>query len=110
MLATTTRLTPRRHRVELTELGHELVLPDGRTLGHRDYAMYYRQHFKAPDQREAVLVGKLMAQYRAIGYTKEWHSSHSEMTRKHLKQQAREKLRMNMNHNKLYIIRPQIGF
>jgi hypothetical protein len=33
----------------------ELVLPDGRTLGHRAFARYYRQRYAAPDSRPSVV-------------------------------------------------------
>lgn len=39
------------------EISHtgELVLPDGRILGHRDYRIYYKQRYRQEDTREPVL-------------------------------------------------------
>ena len=40
--------------VEISSLG-ELVLLDGRVAGHRDYRLYYKQHYRAPETRPAVM-------------------------------------------------------
>jgi pre-60S factor REI1 len=33
----------------------ELILPDGKILGHRSFRRYYKQYYSLPDQREPVL-------------------------------------------------------
>ncbi len=33
----------------------ELILPDGKVLGHRDFRVYYRQYYRPTDTREPVL-------------------------------------------------------
>jgi pre-60S factor REI1 len=40
--------------VEISHLG-ELVLPSGRTVGHRDFRIYYKQHYRAEESRPSVL-------------------------------------------------------
>jgi hypothetical protein len=40
----------------------ELVLPSGRTLGHRELRRYYKQQFKPVDTRESIAVARVMAQ------------------------------------------------
>lgn len=40
--------------VEISSIG-ELVLLDGRVAGHRDYRLYYKQHYRAAESRPAVL-------------------------------------------------------
>eukprot|EP00730_Choanoeca_flexa_P012420 TRINITY_DN4257_c0_g1_i1.p1 TRINITY_DN4257_c0_g1~~TRINITY_DN4257_c0_g1_i1.p1 ORF type:complete len:422 (+),score=122.07 TRINITY_DN4257_c0_g1_i1:90-1355(+) len=48
--------------------GYELVLPSGRRAGHRSLNRYYKQHFKMEDQRDSVRIGRIAAQYRALGH------------------------------------------
>lgn len=52
--------------VEPVELlpGGELKLPSGKIIGHRDYKYIYRQRPVLPDDREAVVINKLMMEYR----------------------------------------------
>ncbi len=40
--------------MEISAIG-ELVLPGGRTLGHRDFRVYYKQHYKPEEERPSVL-------------------------------------------------------
>ena len=40
--------------VEISSIG-ELVLLDGRVAGHRDYRLYYKQHYRPAESRPAVL-------------------------------------------------------
>ena len=46
----------------------ELVLPSGSKLGHRALKQYYRQRLPTQDQRKSAMIGRLMAQYRALGW------------------------------------------
>ena len=43
--------------LEISPIG-ELVLLDGRTVGHRDLKMYYKQHFRPTDARPSILAQK----------------------------------------------------
>ena len=43
--------------LEVSHLG-ELILLDGRTVGHRDLNTYYKQHYKPPDNRPSILAQK----------------------------------------------------
>uniref|UniRef100_A0A7S3YE33 C2H2-type domain-containing protein n=1 Tax=Lotharella globosa TaxID=91324 RepID=A0A7S3YE33_9EUKA len=51
---------------EITELG-EIVMKDGRVLGHRSLARYYKQSLKPRDPKHTDLVTKMIKDYRAIG-------------------------------------------
>eukprot|EP00771_Trimastix_marina_P000453 gnl/Trimastix_PCT/1473.p1 GENE.gnl/Trimastix_PCT/1473~~gnl/Trimastix_PCT/1473.p1 ORF type:complete len:431 (-),score=86.96 gnl/Trimastix_PCT/1473:142-1395(-) len=55
------------HPVDINVCG-ELVLSDGRQLGHRDLVRYYRQRFKPQDTRKAVILNAMMQQYRRLGW------------------------------------------
>lgn len=40
--------------MEISNTG-ELILPDGRTLGHRQFRVYYKQHYRPEEDRPSVL-------------------------------------------------------
>lgn len=44
----------------------ELVLSDGSTIGHRSHAKVYRQAIKLPTQRDAIVLQKITAKYKAL--------------------------------------------
>jgi pre-60S factor REI1 len=46
----------------------EMTLPTGQKLYHRSLQRYLRQSFKPREQRESVIINKLAAQYRALGW------------------------------------------
>jgi pre-60S factor REI1 len=65
--------------VRISEDGGQLIFNDGRSVGHRNLAIFYRQKFKLPESRECVIVNKLMSEYRLLG----WHentASHKKST------------------------------
>ena len=43
--------------LEISRIG-ELILPDGRTVGHRDLRIYYKQKYRTQDTRPSVLAQK----------------------------------------------------
>ena len=43
---------------EISAITGELVLPDGRTLGHRDFRKYYKQYYRTADERVSVQAQK----------------------------------------------------
>ena len=43
---------------EISAVTGELVLPDGRTLGHRDFRKYYKQYYRTADERVSVQAQK----------------------------------------------------
>lgn len=43
---------------EISAVTGELILPSGRTLGHREFKKYYKQRFRPEDTRESVLLQK----------------------------------------------------
>ncbi|RKP20236.1 hypothetical protein ROZALSC1DRAFT_12959 [Rozella allomycis CSF55] len=45
-----------------------MILPSGTQLGNRMYKKYYKQRLPAEENRESVLINKLMGQYRALGW------------------------------------------
>jgi len=66
--------------VSLSETGAELVLQDGKQIGHRSYARYYKQKYKPEDLRESVLINKLCSQYRELNIVT--HGTRRERDRK----------------------------
>ena len=46
----------------------ELVLPSGAKVGHRSMRQVYKQHLPTLEHRKSALVGRLMAQYKALGW------------------------------------------
>lgn len=46
----------------------ELVLPSGAKVGHRSLRQFYKQHLPTLEHRKSALVGRLMAQYKALGW------------------------------------------
>ena len=50
----------------------ELMLPSGATVGHRSLKVYYKQHLPPVDRAQTpkrpALVGRLMSEYRALGW------------------------------------------
>ncbi|KAG2183738.1 hypothetical protein INT43_006749 [Umbelopsis isabellina] len=55
--------------IRLGEDEMELVLPSGNRIGHRSLQRYYKQSFKPDDNRDSVLINKLITQYTDdLGY------------------------------------------
>ena len=50
---------------ELLETG-EIKLGNGKIIGNRELKYIYKQKFRMPDTREAVLINKLALEYRKI--------------------------------------------
>jgi pre-60S factor REI1 len=46
----------------------ELVLPSRKSLGHRSLFRYYKQKFAPEEQRPSVLINRLLAEYRLLGW------------------------------------------
>lgn len=55
-------------RMYVSELG-ELLLPDGRALGCRDFARYYKQRYRPDEARESVLASKAESRRRLFAIT-----------------------------------------
>lgn len=53
--------------LEVTE-DLELVLPSGAKVGHRSLKYLYKQRLPTLEHRKSALVGRLMAQYKALGW------------------------------------------
>jgi hypothetical protein len=45
----------------------ELILPDGRVIGHRQYLRYYKQRYAPEDTRQSVVASKLSLEYQNMG-------------------------------------------
>ncbi|RKP09081.1 C2H2 type zinc-finger-domain-containing protein [Thamnocephalis sphaerospora] len=43
--------------------GHELVLPSGMRVGHRSLRRYYKQYIRPEDERESVVINRLLTQH-----------------------------------------------
>ncbi|EGD83548.1 zinc finger protein [Salpingoeca rosetta] len=48
--------------------GLALALPSGVSVAHRTMQRYHRQRFRREDTRDSVVIGRLAAQYKALGY------------------------------------------
>ena len=46
----------------------ELVLPDGRRLGHRSLALYYKQSVRPKELAQHQMIDNLLISYRSMGY------------------------------------------
>jgi len=92
----------------------ELILPDGRTIGHRSLSAFYKQRVKTPEVREsALIVNAMMNHYKALGWTTKASQRPSGMDPDVLNYQKRmqgEQMRLGVKTNKIYIKRPQMGF
>eukprot|EP00037_Helgoeca_nana_P008383 m.74536 g.74536 ORF g.74536 m.74536 type:complete len:477 (-) comp18904_c0_seq1:615-2045(-) len=84
----------------------EIVLPSGARVGHRSLRRYYRQSFATEDNRDSVVIQKLVSEYSAIGLpgfgpgsgapTKEIRRDRDHARRVHMN----ERMRLGMRHNK----------
>lgn len=54
---------------QLVSSGYELVLPSGSSIGHRSLARYYRQNLGARRRETKTMLSKVLAGYRALGWT-----------------------------------------
>lgn len=59
-----------RHRPVVADDGLEVVLPNGSRLGHRSLRTYYRQQFAPEDTRDCVLVNRMAARQRVLGWAR----------------------------------------
>jgi len=59
--------------VQVADNGIELVLRDGRLIGHRALRLYYQQKLRLPDTREAVVINNMVNQYRMLGWNSSTH-------------------------------------
>jgi pre-60S factor REI1 len=49
------------------ESGTQLLMPSGRMAGARAYNMYWRQHLKPEESRDAILINQLRLTYTSMG-------------------------------------------
>lgn len=49
---------------------YQLVLSSGAKLGHRSMKLYYKQKFRPDQDRNSVIINRLMSQYKLLG----WHN------------------------------------
>ena len=98
----------------------ELVLPSGATAGHRSLKVYYKQHLPPDDRVHApkrpALVGRLMTEYRALGWKGRENSETEKRKAKQgeatsIKNRQQQHLQMGLKGNKLQAhFRPQVIF
>lgn len=92
----------------------ELVLPSGAKVGHRSMKYLYKQRVPTLEQRKATLVGRLLAQYRALGW-KGYTGESGELRKRdeawsRRMQQART-MKLSVKANKMqHHFRPQVVF
>jgi len=83
--------------VRVSEDGHQLIFENGKVVGHRSLAIFYKQKFR-PEPRDALLVNQLMSQYRQIG----WHtdsSTFSQLDKKDHRQHFDMNLKLGVKKN-----------
>eukprot|EP00708_Paratrimastix_pyriformis_P002790 GAFH01001547.1.p2 GENE.GAFH01001547.1~~GAFH01001547.1.p2 ORF type:complete len:441 (-),score=206.89 GAFH01001547.1:236-1513(-) len=77
----------------------ELVLSNGAQLGTRELARYYRQKFRPPETRKAVLVNAMVAKYRQLGWIKQERSARYRAIAEELKINQAHEDRIQLNQN-----------
>ncbi|EGG13804.1 C2H2-type zinc finger-containing protein [Cavenderia fasciculata] len=77
---------------------HELVLPDGTTIGHRDYAKYYKQRYTTPDKRQEA-IHSVIRRYKALGWTDEPKNNFSEMYKQDMNRKRILDLKIGIKKN-----------
>ena len=99
----------------------ELVLPSGATAGHRSLKVYYKQHLPSEDRahvpKRPALVGRLMTEYRALGWKGKQSSEAEKRKAKQgeaagIKTRKQQDLQMGLKGNELLQthFRPQVIF
>jgi len=91
------------HEIRVSEDGSELILPDGKAVGHRSFFLFYKQRLRPPQTQESILINQLLSQYRLLTYdscSKNSHSSSSNqvITAKNI---IADKTRLCVKANKL---------
>ncbi|KAK9914964.1 hypothetical protein WJX75_002998 [Coccomyxa subellipsoidea] len=91
--------------------GYELVVGgdgdggSGRVLGHRQFARYYRQKYRAGDPRNSVAINRVLAQYHLLGIgttpepTNETKRAQRNAEKKFQRMRLRTEMRANVNRN-----------
>jgi len=88
--------------VTVSENGCDLIFNDGKTVGHRSLAIYYRQRYKTPDHRDSVVINSVMAQYRALGWKGKQHpTAYSDLDRQALHKKSYDSMKVGIKQNKL---------
>ena len=95
----------------------DLVLPSGTKVGHRSMAYLYKQHLPTLEQRKAALLGRVMNQYRALGWKEQGSGQAVAVMRAERdkawasKMQKARELKLGVKANKLQKhFRPQVVF
>lgn len=92
----------------------ELVLPSGAKVGHRSLKHTFKQHLPTFEQRKATLVGRLMTQYRALGWKEDGGEGVLKKQRDvkwALKMKQASDMRLKVKANKMQPhLRPQVVF
>jgi len=76
---------------------HEITFPDGTTIGHRDFAIYYKQRYTPANKRQEWLRG-IVGQYKALGY-KEAPKTTMELDKKQRMRKNILELKVGMKKN-----------
>ena len=115
----------------LADNGYELLLPDGRVVGHRSMATTYAQNVRTPDWREQVLrtIADEKARKRiaatpggvsesalvSSAYTPAFLAEmrknmarYQEKTKIALDRQAKQQMKIGIKQNKIHVLKPQI--
>ena len=88
--------------VRISEDGSQLIFNNGRTVGHRNLAIYYRQKFKLPESRECIIVNKLMSEYRLLGWHGQTHNVSTDNYTERRRQDFSYKIGVKLNNQKFH--------
>jgi pre-60S factor REI1 len=103
-------------KAKLSEDGFELVLNDGRVIGHRALSTYYKQKVRITDgglTESQRIVKDMVSRYQALGWTTRESQHPSGMDSDHLRQRRIHNdstMRLGVKGNKLFEWRRQYGF
>ena len=92
--------------MRVSDAGHELIFSNGKAVGHRQYATYYRQKPHASDNRDSIRIARMMSEYRALGYAPRTEQQYNE--RKIQREQNKRYMQLGVKSNKLFVCRPQV--
>ncbi|KAI8999355.1 C2H2 type zinc-finger-domain-containing protein [Gaertneriomyces semiglobifer] len=103
--------------VAINESGTELILPNGRSIGHRHLNHVWRQNVRPAVAKDSTVINRLMGQYRLLGYEPtpyeiaQQHHERRIQAKKQMRTEHEFKSRVGQRANKLQKhFRSQIGF
>jgi len=92
----------KQNEVMVSEDGSELILPDGRRIGHRAFHRYYRQHLRQAksENGKSLMLHQMVNRYRLLGWTGTTNTQQRTQIEAH-KHQRDSNTRLGVKSNKL---------